>query len=86
MVIHALTELAQSEYRRRDSRKKVPRWILSFTMQSLSQNPPLPTSAIADCLLIIVIDLGCVISSAGTTALDEWYVSALQVLIPLTQN
>jgi len=47
-VIHALTELAKSKYRRGDARKKVPRWILSYVMHSLSQSPPLSTSAVVD--------------------------------------
>jgi len=70
-VIHALTELAQSKYKRRDGRKKAPRWILSSAMHSLSQDPPLPTSAIVDCLSIVAIDLGCDVLSAKTQTLDE---------------
>ena len=71
-VIHALTELAKSKYRRRrDGRKKVPRWILSSVMHSLSQSPPLPTSAVVDCLSIIATDLGCDVPSVGTPNLDE---------------
>ena len=64
MSHRALTELAQSKYRRRDGQKKVPGWILSFAKQSLSQNPPLLASAIVYCLSIVAIDLGCNFSSA----------------------
>lgn len=70
-VIHALAELAQSKYRRRgDGRKKVPRWILSFAMESLSRSPHLPTSATVDCLSIVATDLGCNTSSSRTTTSD----------------
>ena len=84
-VIRALTELAQSKYRRReDGRKKVPRWILSFAMQSLLRNPHLPTSAAVDCLSIVAVDLGCNIPNSRTTASDRRYVHLLQTPIPLT--
>ena len=46
------------KYRRKeDSRKKVPRWILSFAMQRLS-SPHLPTSATDDCLSVTAIEFG----------------------------
>jgi hypothetical protein len=38
--------------------KKVPRWTLRFALHSLSQDPLPPTSVIADCLMIVAIDLG----------------------------
>lgn len=86
-VIRALTELAQSKYRRReDGRKKVPRWILGFAMQSLLRNPHLPTSATVDCLSILAIDLGCNISNPETTNLRGRCVHALLTMIPLTRN
>ena len=86
MVIHALAELAQSKYRRRDGRKKVPRWILSLAMQSLSRGPPLPTSAAVGCLSIVAVDLGCNISVARTPTLDERYVRTLDAVISLTRK
>ena len=46
-------------------RRCVPRWILRFTLYSLSLDPLPPTSVIANCLSIIAIDLGCDISSTG---------------------
>ena len=86
LVTHALTQLAQSRYRRRGGRKKVPRWILSFAMQSLSLNPQLPISATVDSLSIVAIDLGCDISNARAVTLDKRCVHILRILIPLTRN
>jgi hypothetical protein len=84
-TIRALTQLAQSKYRRReDGRKKVPRWILSFAMQSLLRNPHLPASAAVDCLSIVAIDLGCNIPNSGTMTSDGRYAHLLQISIPLT--
>lgn len=71
MVIHALAELAQAKYRRRDDRKKIPRWIVSSAVESLSQNPPLPTSVVVDCPSIVAIDLGCDTPTARIPILDE---------------
>ena len=83
-VAHALAELAQFEYRRRE-RRKVPRWILRFALYTLSQGSLPPTSAVIDCLSIIAIDLDCDVSCAGVMTLDERYVRALQTLISLTK-
>ena len=47
-------------------RVKVPRWILRFALHHLSQNPPPPTSIIADCLSIIAIELGCTVPNTAT--------------------
>lgn len=58
----------------RESKSKVPRWILRFVLYSLSSNPPPPTSVIINCLLIIAIDLGCNVSSARSAPLDQRYV------------
>ena len=49
--------------------QKVPRWILRFAYHLLSHDSLPPASAVADCLSIIAMDLGCTVSS--TTALDE---------------
>jgi len=43
--------------------KKVPRWILRFARHLLSQDPLPPASAVANCLTIIAIDLGCTFPS-----------------------
>jgi len=66
----SVVEVAQVLYRRTRHRK-IPRWTLRFALHSLSMDPIPPTSAIADCLSIIAIDLGCEVSSTGFTMLDE---------------
>jgi len=62
--------LTQAAYNRRQH-GKVPRWILRFALHFLSQDPPPPTSVIAECLSIAAIDLGCDVSSVKSTTLDE---------------
>jgi len=62
--------LVQVAYNRRRY-GKVPRWVLRFSLHSLSQDPPPPDSVVADCLSIIAIDLGCDVSSVKSVALDE---------------
>ena len=69
----ALAKLAQSEYHRRMHDKKVPGWILRFVLHSLSLVPLPSASVIIDCLSIIAIDLGCDVSTTGTTISDERY-------------
>jgi len=66
----SVVEVAQVVYRR-TRRQKIPRWTLRFVLHSLSLDPTPPTSAIADCLSIIAIDLGCEVSTTGFTMLDE---------------
>ena len=66
----SVAEVAQVVYRRTQY-QKIPRWTLRFALHSLSLDPIPPTSAIADCLSIIAIDLGCEVSSTGFTMLDE---------------
>ena len=73
MVSHNLACLAQSEYRRMQ-RAKVPRWILHFSLHSLSMDPLPPTPVIADCLSIIVTELGYRTWITETLASDERYV------------
>jgi len=58
----------------RESQRKVPCWILRSVLRSLSLNPPPPTLVVVNCLLIIAIDLGCDVSSARSTTLDQRYV------------
>ena len=58
MVARALVKLARFEYQKRRN-KKVPRRFLRFALWSLSQSPPPSTSVVINCLLIIMIDLGC---------------------------
>ena len=62
-----IAEAARVEYQQ-TPRRKVPRWILRFALQSLSLDPPSPTPVVSDCLTIIAIDLDCDVSS--TEALD----------------
>ena len=80
----ALAELSRSEYQRRERDKKVPGWILRFVLHSLSLDPPPSASVIADCLLIIAVDLGCGVSTAGTMTSDEWYVHSRLANIDLS--
>ena len=67
----SMAEVAQGLYNRQTQRRKIPRWILRFVLYSLSLHSVPPMSAVADCLLIIAIDLGCDVSDAGSTASDE---------------
>ena len=60
-----LMQLTQFEYQRKQPHK-VPRWILRYGFHLLTQDPPSPTSVVADCLSIIAMDLGCVVSTATT--------------------
>lgn len=66
-----MMEAAQAGYQQTQG-KKVPRWILRFALDSLSQNPPSPTPVVARCLSIIAIDLGC--DALNSTTFDERYV------------
>ena len=63
--------VAQLGYQQTQNRK-VPRWTLRFALYSLSLNPPPPVSAIANCVKIAAIDLGCDI--LDITPWDEGYV------------
>jgi len=65
----SVVEVAQVVHRRM-RHQKMPRWTLRFVFHSLSLDHT-PTSAIADCLSIIAIDLGCEVSTTGFTMLDE---------------
>ena len=66
IVACALTRLAQFESWRRRGRK-VPRWLLSFALHSLSQDPSPPALVVINCLSIIAIDLGCDVSETMTS-------------------
>ena len=65
-----LVKIAQFGYQRAQ-KARVPRWILCFTFHSLSLNPLPPTPIVADCLLIIAIELGCDISNTRVMTPDE---------------
>ena len=68
LITHALKNLAH-EYKT-SQYGKVPDWILSFTLHSLSLGH-LPPSIITDFLSIIAIDLGCGVSYTRNTTSDE---------------
>ena len=67
-VAQDIVEGAQVEYQE-TQRRKVPRWILRFALRSLSLNPPPPV--VANCLLIIAIDLGCSITDTTFMTSNE---------------
>jgi hypothetical protein len=71
LFAQSMVEAAQVGYQQMQGRK-VPRWILRFALDSLSQDPPFPASVVVSCLSIIAIDLGCDVSN--TTAFCERYV------------
>ena len=70
-LAHALVKIAWSGYQRSDGQRKVPRWVLRFSLPPLSQHPQTPPPVIADCLLIIAIDLDCGISENDVMGLDK---------------
>ena len=73
IVAHNLVKVTRFKYQRPHKEVKVPRWILRFILHSLSLDPLPPVSVVADCLLIIAIDLGCELPNAGTVIPDERY-------------
>ena len=64
IVARALIKIAWFEYRR--GYERVPRWILSFALHSLSQSPLPPASVVVDSLSIVAISLGCGTLSVAT--------------------
>jgi len=83
-VSRALAKLARFGYQR-SGRTKVPRFFLRFALHSLSQDPPLSSSVIADSLTIIAIDLECDVSNlVAVEAPDQRCVCVNQVTIILT--
>ena len=79
----ALVQLAQFEYQR-EQHRKVPRWILRYGHHLLSQDPLPIAPVVADCLLIIAMDLGCTVPSATTP--DKRYVHIRRISTLLTEN
>ena len=63
-----IAEVAQAN-RQQTQRRKVPRWTLRTACQYLSLDPRSPASTVADCLVVIAIDMDCNIS--GITSLDD---------------
>ena len=66
-----MVKVAQDKYQQTRG-IKVPRWILRSTLYFLSLGPLSPPSVVADCLIIVAIDLGCNVSNIGIS--DERYV------------
>ena len=66
----SVAEVAQAVYRQ-TRHEKIPRWTLDFALHSLSLDPAPPPSAVADCLSIIAVDLGCDVSNVGFSMSDE---------------
>ena len=60
LFAHNMAELAQAKSQQT---KEVPKWILDFAFDSLSLDPLPPASAVASCLKVIAIDLGCNLSN-----------------------
>ena len=60
-------------------RKKVPRWVLRFSLHSLLRDPEPPVSVITDCLKVVAIDLGCDLSEDDVRNPDERYESLAQL-------
>ena len=63
-----MLQAAQERYQQ-TQHIKVPRWILRSALYFLSLGPVSPPSVVADCLMVIAIDLGCDIS--GVVIPDE---------------
>jgi len=59
--------------------RKVPRWVLRFSLHSLLWDPEPPVSVVADCLMVVAIDLGCDISENDVRNLDKRYESPAQL-------
>ena len=70
VVAYNLLKIAKAKYQR-SQKAKVPRFILRFTLHSLSLDPPPLPSIIVSCLSIIAIDLGCDMSDTGNITLSE---------------
>jgi hypothetical protein len=82
-LARCIADVAQVEHQRR-GRKKVPRWTIRFARDSLPLDPPPPPIVVADCLMIIAIDLGCDVLSFRTA--DDRCVEILQMAAFLTKN
>ena len=73
LLAHNLVKIAWSQYRGSEGSEKVPRWILRFSLPLLLRDPEPPVSVIADCLLIVAIDLGCDVPVGDVRNLDKRY-------------
>ena len=73
LLAHNLVKIVWSRYRGPEGSKKVPRWVLRFPLHCLLRDPEPPASVIADCLLIVAIDLGCDVPEGDVRNLDKRY-------------
>ena len=74
-LAHNLVKIAWLQHRSAGEHgQRVPRWVLNFSLHSLLRDPKPPASVLADCLLIIAIDLGCNISESDVRTPDKRYV------------
>ena len=84
MVAHNLVKIVQFKYKKARE-PKVPRWILRFALHSFSLDFLPSASVVADCLLIVAIDLGCDLSKTRTTT-SERCVCIRQMSVALIMN
>jgi len=80
-LAHSLVNTAWLSYQtpRSDGQKKVPRWVLHFSLHSLLWRPEPSASVIASCLMIVAIDLGCDVSESYIRNPDKRYVFLTQL-------
>ena len=78
---HELASIAWFCYTRfgLEGRKKVPSWVLRFSLHSLLWNSRPPASVISNCLMIIAIDLGCDISEGDVMNPDKRFAFLAQL-------
>ena len=79
----ALAQAAQARYRGGENQPEVPHWLARFALRFLSQDPPPPTSVVADCLTIIAVGLGYAIPNITRVAPDEEYVYTWAMIVSL---
>ena len=81
LLAHRLVTVAWLNYQKieLEGRKKVPRWVLRFSLHSLLWNPEPPVSVIADCLMVVAIDLGCDMLESDIRNPDKRYASLAQL-------
>ena len=86
LLAHSLVKIAWSHYQRLKGQKKVPHWVLQFSLHNLLQHPNPPVLVVADCLLIIAIGLGCDISEGDVRNMDKRFVYPAQLYITSSNN
>ena len=78
-LVHNLVKIAWYQKFGLERWNRVVHWILRFSLHSLLQDPEPPVSVIADCLLIIAIDLGYNPPKDRVMSLDKRYVRVTQL-------